>query len=124
MKRVVVTGIGIVSCLGNNQKEVYDSLINNKSGISFAEEYKEHNLKSHVHGKPNIKLSDFVDRKALRFMGNGSAYNYVAMKEAISDSGLEDKDVSNVNSGMVMGSGGPSIAVSYTHLTLPTMYTV
>ena len=109
MKRVVVTGIGIVSCLGNNQKEVYDSLINNKSGISFAEEYKEHNLKSHVHGKPNIKLADYVDRKALRFMGNGSAYNYVAMKEAISDSGLGDKDVSNVNSGMVMGSGGPSI---------------
>ena len=109
MKRVVVTGIGIVSCLGNNQKEVYDSLINNRSGISFAEEYKEHNLKSHVHGKPNIKLAEHVDRKALRFMGNGSAYNYVAMKEAISDSGLEDKDVSNVNSGMVMGSGGPSI---------------
>ena len=109
MKRVVVTGIGIVSCLGNNQKEVYDSLIKNKSGISFAEEYKEHNLKSHVHGKPNIKLADYVDRKALRFMGNGSAYNYVAMKEAISDSGLEDKDVSNINSGMVMGSGGPSI---------------
>ncbi len=109
MKRVVVTGIGIVSCLGNNQKEVYESLINNKSGISFAEEYKEHNLKSHVHGKPNIKLADYVDRKALRFMGNGSAYNYVAMKEAISDSGLEDKDVSNINSGMVMGSGGPSI---------------
>ena len=109
MKRVVVTGIGIVSCLGNNQKEVYESLINNKSGISFAEEYKEHNLKSHVHGKPNIKLADYVDRKALRFMGNGSAYNYVAMKEAISDSGLEDKDISNVNSGMVMGSGGPSI---------------
>ena len=109
MKRVVVTGIGIVSCLGNNQKEVYESLIKNKSGISFAEEYKEHNLKSHVHGKPNIKLADYVDRKALRFMGNGSAYNYVAMKEAISDSGLEDKDISNVNSGMVMGSGGPSI---------------
>ena len=109
MKRVVVTGIGIISCLGNNQKEVYESLINNKSGISFAEEYKEHNLKSHVHGKPNIKLADYVDRKALRFMGNGSAYNYVAMKEAISDSGLEDKDVSNIDSGMVMGSGGPSI---------------
>jgi len=109
MKRVVVTGIGIVSCLGNNQNEVYDSLINSKSGISFAEEYKEHNLKSNVHGKPNIKLEDHVDRKALRFMGNGSAYNYVAMKEAITDSGLEDKDISNVNSGMVMGSGGPSI---------------
>ena len=109
MKRVVVTGIGIVSCLGNNQKEVFDSLLNSKSGISFAEEYKEHNLKSNVHGKPNIKLVDHVDRKALRFMGNGSAYNYVAMKEAIQDSGLKDSDVSNVSTGMVMGSGGPSI---------------
>tara|TARA_Y100001970_G_scaffold202005_1_gene245901 strand:- start:1558 stop:2772 length:1215 start_codon:yes stop_codon:yes gene_type:complete len=109
MKRVVVTGIGIVSCLGNNQKEVCESLINTKSGISFAEEYKEHNLKSNVHGKPNIKLVDHVDRKALRFMGNGSAYNYVAMKEAIQDSGLKDSDVSNVSTGMVMGSGGPSI---------------
>jgi|TARA_B100001741_G_scaffold157011_1_gene129575 3-oxoacyl-[acyl-carrier-protein] synthase-1 len=109
MKRVVVTGIGVVSCLGNNQKEVYDSLVNTKSGISFAEEYKEHNLKSNVHGKPNIKLEDHVDRKALRFMGNGSAYNYVAMKEAIQDSGLKDNDVSNVSTGMVMGSGGPSI---------------
>ncbi len=109
MKRVVVTGIGVVSCLGNNQKEVYDSLVNTKSGISFAEEYKEHNLKSNVHGRPNIKLEDHVDRKALRFMGNGSAYNYVAMKEAILDSGLKENDVSNVSTGMVMGSGGPSI---------------
>ena len=109
MKRVVVTGIGIVSCLGNNQKEVCESLMNTKSGISFAEEYKEHNLKSHVHGKPNIKLEDHVDRKPLRFMGNGSAYNYVAMKEAIKDSGLKETEVSNVSTGMVMGSGGPSI---------------
>ncbi len=109
MKRVVVTGIGIVSCLGNNQKEVCDSLLNNRSGISFAEEYKEHNLKSNVHGKPNIKLEDHVDRKALRFMGNGSAYNFVAMKEAIKDSGLKESDVSNISTGMVMGSGGPSI---------------
>ena len=109
MKRVVVTGIGIVSCLGNNQKEVLNSLINTKSGISFAEEYKEHNLKSHVHGKPNINLGDHVDRKTLRFMGNGSAYNYVAMKEAIGDSGLKDNEISNVSTGMVMGSGGPSI---------------
>tara|TARA_B100000427_G_scaffold263774_1_gene228746 strand:+ start:394 stop:1605 length:1212 start_codon:yes stop_codon:yes gene_type:complete len=109
MKRVVVTGIGIVSCLGNNQNEVCESLINTKSGISFAEEYKEHNLKSHVHGKPNIKLEDHVDRKPLRFMGNGSAYNYVAMKEAIKDSGLKEAEVSNVSTGMVMGSGGPSI---------------
>ena len=109
MKRVVVSGIGIVSCLGNNQKEVCESLLNTKSGISFAEEYKEHNLKSNIHGKPNIKLGDHVDRKALRFMGNGSAYNYVAMKEAIKDSGLKDNDISNISTGMVMGSGGPSI---------------
>ena len=109
MKRVVVTGIGIVSCLGNNQEEVYHSLLNSKSGISYCEEYKEHNLKSHIHGKPNIKLQDHVDRKTIRFMGSGSAYNYIAMKEAVKDSGLEEKDVSNVSTGIVMGSGGPSI---------------
>ncbi len=109
MRRVAVTGIGIVSCLGNNQDEVYKSLLNSKSGISFAEEYQEHNLKSNVHGKPNIKLSEHVDRKALRFMGNGSAYNYIAMKEALKDSGLKDNEVSNESTGMVMGSGGPSI---------------
>ncbi len=109
MKRVVVTGIGIVSCLGNNQEEVYKSLLNSKSGISFCEEYKEHNLKSQIHGKPNIKLQDHVDRKTFRFMGSGSAYNYIAMKEAVKDSGLEEKDVSNISTGIVMGSGGPSI---------------
>ena len=109
MKRVVVTGIGIVSCLGNNQKEVYNSLMNTKSGISFAEEYKEHNLKSNVHGKPNIKLEDHVDRKIIRFMGDGSAYNYIAMSEAIKDSGLKENEISSISTGMVMGSGGPSI---------------
>ena len=109
MKRVVVTGIGVVSCLGNNQEEVYQSLLNTKSGISFCEEYKEHNLKSHIHGKPNIKLEDHIDRKTIRFMGDGSSYNYVAMQEAIKDSGLEEKDVSNFTTGIVMGSGGPSI---------------
>jgi 3-oxoacyl-[acyl-carrier-protein] synthase-1 len=109
MKRVVVTGIGIVSCLGNNQEEVYQSLINSKSGITFSEEYKEHNLKSHVHGKPNIKLEDHIDRKVIRFMGGGSAYNYIAMSEAVKDSGLEENEVSNITTGIVMGSGGPSI---------------
>jgi 3-oxoacyl-[acyl-carrier-protein] synthase-1 len=109
MKRVVITGIGIVSCLGNNQEEVYQSLLNSKSGISYCEEYKEHNLKSHIHGKPNIKIEDHVDRKIIRFMGSGSAYNYIAMKEAVKDSGLEDKDISNPYTGIVMGSGGPSI---------------
>ena len=95
MRRVVITGLGVVSCLGNNQDEVCQSLRNSKSGISFAEEYKEHNLKSHVHGKPNIKLEDHIDRKTIRFMGTGSAYNYIAMKEAVKDSGLEEKEVSN-----------------------------
>jgi len=109
MKRVVVTGLGIVSCLGNNQEEVLQSLLNTKSGISFSEEYKEHNLRSHIHGKPNIKTEDHIDRKTVRFMGSGSAYNYIAMKEAIKDSGLEEKDVSNFKTGIVMGSGGPSI---------------
>ena len=109
MKRVVITGIGVVSCLGNNQEEVFQSLLNSKSGITFCEEYKEYNLKSNIHGKPNIKLEDHIDRKILRFMGDGSAYNYIAMKEAIKDSGLDESDVSNISSGMIMGSGGPSI---------------
>jgi len=109
MKRVVITGIGIVSCLGNTQNEVYKSLLNSKSGISFSDEYKEYNLRSHIHGKPNIKLEDHIDRKTIRFMGSGSAYNYIAMKEAIADSGLEGKDVSNFKTGIVMGSGGPSV---------------
>jgi len=109
MKRVVVTGIGVISCLGNNQEEVYHSLLNTKSGITFCEEYKEHNLKSQIHGRPNIKLEEHIDRKIIRFMGDGSSYNYVAMLEAIKDSGLEKKDVSNFTTGIVMGSGGPSI---------------
>jgi 3-oxoacyl-[acyl-carrier-protein] synthase-1 len=109
MRRVVITGLGIVSCLGNNQDEVHQSLLNSKSGISFCEEYKEHNLKSHIHGKPDIKLQDHIDRKTIRFMGSGSAYNYIAMAEAIKDSGLEEKEISNFKTGIVMGSGGPSI---------------
>ena len=109
MKRVVISGLGVVSCLGNNQDEVYKSLLNAKSGITFSEEYKEYNLKSNVHGKPNIKLEDHVDRKFIRFMGPGSAYNYIAMNEAVKDSGLDEKDISNISTGMIMGSGGPSI---------------
>jgi 3-oxoacyl-[acyl-carrier-protein] synthase-1 len=109
MKRVAITGIGIVSCLGNNQSEVYESLINTKSGISFSEEYKKFNFKSQICGIPNIKFEDHIDRKFIRFMGDGSAYNYIAMKEAVTDSGLEESDVSNFKTGIVMGSGGPSI---------------
>ena len=109
MKKVAVTGIGVVSCLGNNQDEVLNSLLNTKSGITNCNQYKEYNLKSHVHGKPNIKFEDHIDRKVMRFMGAGSAYNYIAMSEAIKDSGLKDDEISNVNTGMIMGSGGPSI---------------
>ena len=109
MKRVVVTGVGIVSCLGNNQSEVYDSLINTKSGIRFSEEYKKYNFKSQICGIPNIKVEEHIDRKIIRFMGEGSAYSYIAMKEAVADSGLEEKDVSNETTGIIMGSGGPSV---------------
>jgi 3-oxoacyl-[acyl-carrier-protein] synthase-1 len=109
MKRVVVTGIGIVSCLGNNQSEVYDSLLNTKSGIGFSEEYKKYNFKSQICGVPKIKVEDHIDRKIIRFMGEGSAYNYIAMKEAVTDSGLEEKDISNETTGIIMGSGGPSV---------------
>ena len=91
MKRVVVTGIGVVSCLGNNQEEVYKSLLNSKSGITFSEEYKEYNLKSNVHGKPNIKLEDYVDRKFIRFMGPGSAYNYISRPKLLKTLGLKKK---------------------------------
>ena len=109
MKKVAVTGIGVVSCLGNNQDEVLNSLLNTKSGITNCNQYKEYNLKSHVHGKPNIKFEDHIDRKVMRFMGAGSAYNYIAMSEAIKDSGLKNEEISNVDTGMIMGSGGPSI---------------
>jgi 3-oxoacyl-[acyl-carrier-protein] synthase-1 len=109
MKRVVVTGIGIVSCLGNNQSEVYDSLLNTKSGIGFSEEYRKYNFKSQICGVPKIKVEDHIDRKIIRFMGEGSAYNYIAMKEAVTDSGLEEKDISNETTGIIMGSGGPSV---------------
>jgi 3-oxoacyl-[acyl-carrier-protein] synthase-1 len=109
MKRVVVTGIGIVSCLGNNQSEVYDSLLNTRSGIGFSEEYKKYNFKSQICGIPKIKVEDHIDRKIIRFMGEGSAYSYIAMKEAVIDSGLEEKDISNETTGIIMGSGGPSV---------------
>ena len=109
MKRVVITGLGIVSCLGNSQSEVYDSLLNSKSGIGFSEEYKKYNFKSQICGIPKIKIEDHIDRKIIRFMGEGSAYNYIAMKEAVSDSNLEEKDISNEMTGIIMGSGGPSV---------------
>ncbi len=107
-KRVVVTGYGIVSCIGDNKKEVLQSLRDVKSGISHCKEYEELGMRSHVHGKPKINIEENVDRKILRFMGEGAAYNYIAMKEAIQHSGLDEELISNVNTGLVMGSGGPS----------------
>ena len=109
MRKVVVTGLGIVSCIGNNQEQIISNLKNLKSGISYAEEYKEYGFRSLVHGRPNINLEENIDRKILRFMGEGAAYNYIAMKDAILDSGLEDKDVSNEKTGIIVGSGGPSV---------------
>ncbi len=108
MRRVAVTGLGIVSSIGNNKDEVLNSLKNGTSGIEFCEEYKERGLRSHVHGSVNINIDDHVDRKIRRFMGDGAAYNYIAMAEAIADAGLSETDVSNEKTGMIMGSGGPS----------------
>ena len=110
MRRVVITGLGIVSCIGNNQVEVLDSLLNTKSGIVFSEEHKKYNFRSQVVGTiKNLNFEDHIDRKKIRFMGDGSAYNYIAMVEAIKDCGLEEKDISNEMTGIIMGSGGPSI---------------
>ncbi len=108
MRRVVVTGLGIVSSIGNNQVEVVESLREGRSGIEFCEEYAEMGFRSHIHGSINIDLTTLIDRKIRRFMGDGAAYNYVAMQQAIEDSGLEPTDVSNERTGIVMGSGGPS----------------
>lgn len=108
MRRVVITGIGIVSPIGNNAAEVEASLRAGRSGIVFAPEYAEHGFRSQVHGMPQIVLEDHIDKRNLRFMGPGAAYNFLAMEQAIADSGLEDKDVSNERSGLIMGSGGPS----------------
>ena len=110
MRRVVVTGIGIVSCIGNNKTEVLDSLLKTKSGIVFSEEHKKYNFRSQVIGTiKNLNLDEHIDRKQKRFMGEGSAFNFIALKEAIKESGLEEKDISNEKTGIVMGSGGPSI---------------
>ena len=107
-RRVVVTGMGIVSCIGNTTDEVLASLKAGKSGITFAPEYAELGFRSHVHGKPEIDLEARIDRKMRRFMGDSAAYNHIAMEDAIADSGLEEKDIINERTGIVMGSGGPS----------------
>jgi 3-oxoacyl-[acyl-carrier-protein] synthase-1 len=108
MKRAVITGLGIVSSIGNNKNEVLDSLKTGKSGISASEQFKEYNLRSQVWGGIDLDVTEHVDRKTMRFMGEASAYAYVAMKEAIEDSGLTEDMVSNPRTGIVAGSGGAS----------------
>jgi 3-oxoacyl-[acyl-carrier-protein] synthase-1 len=108
MRRVVVTGLGVISSLGNNKTEVLDSLNNGRSGIRFSEVQAEMGFRSHVNGQVDIDLSEAIDRKILRFMGGSAAYNYIAMQEAIEDAGLTEEQVSNVRSGLITGSGGGS----------------
>lgn len=108
MRRVVITGIGIVSPIGNNANEVVASLREGRSGIIGEPVYTENGFRSQVAGIPQIDLVEEIDRRQLRFMGPGAAYNYIAMEQAIADSGLEDNEVSNERTGLIMGSGGPS----------------
>lgn len=107
-RRVAVTGMGIVSSLGNNKTEVLASLRDGKSGVEFVEEYAERGFRSHVHGSISLNIDDHVDRKIRRFMGDGAAYNYIAMQEAIEDAGLGENEISNERTGLIFGSGGPS----------------
>ena len=108
MRRVVITGLGIVSSLGNNKDEVKSSLYNASSGISFDQSQKEMGFRSHVSGQIDLNLEETIERKFLRFMGDGASYNYIAMNEAIEDSGLNEDEISNNMTGLIMGSGGPS----------------
>lgn len=108
MKRVVVTGLGIVSSIGNNKQEVADSLREGRSGISFCQEYADLGFRSHVHGAINLNTEELIDRKLRRFMGDAAAFNYLAMKEAIEDAGLGEEHISNPRTGLIVGSGGAS----------------
>ncbi len=108
MRRVVVTGLGIVSSIGNNAQEVLASLREAKSGVVKAEDYARLGFRCQVHGAPTLDLDTAVDRRVRRFMGDGAAWNWVAMRQAITDSGLEESDIKNERTGIIMGSGGPS----------------
>ena len=109
-RRVVITGMGIVSCIGNNIETVKNSLINQKSGIVKSSVYQEMGFRSQIHGEVKINLEEFIDKKQLRFMGAGAAYSVLSMEQAIVDSGLSDKEISNPRTGLIAGSGGPSTA--------------
>ena len=108
MRRVVVTGLGVVSCLGNNKAEVTDTLRHGRSGIRFNEKFAEMGLRSQVCGSVDIDIADHIDRKVRRFMGNAAAYSYIAMQQAIDDAGLTPEEVSNPMTGLIAGSGGAS----------------
>jgi 3-oxoacyl-[acyl-carrier-protein] synthase I len=108
MRRVVITGLGIVSSIGNDAEEVTAALKAGKSGITFAPDYAEHGFRSQVHGRPDIDLAAHIDKRQMRFMGDGAAYAYIAMGQAIVDAGLEPGEVSNERTGLIAGSGGPS----------------
>ncbi|MEM7463973.1 MAG: beta-ketoacyl-ACP synthase I [Pseudomonadota bacterium] len=108
MRRVVVTGMGIVSSIGNNTQEVLASLREGKSGISTAEDYENYGFRCQVHGAPDLDPFEVLDRRTVRFMSKGTAWNYIAMQQAIADSGLESDDIINPSTGIIMGSGGPS----------------
>ena len=110
MRRVVVTGIGIVSCIGNHVAAVLNSLKEGQSGIRFNEQYKAMGLRSHVAGDVTIDFADRIDRKHLRFMGDAAAYAYLSMQQAIDDAGLTAAEVSHIRSGIIAGSGGASSA--------------
>ena len=110
MRRAVITGLGAVSCIGNNKEEILDSLRHGRSGIVANETFKDMGLRSQVSGSCSIDFKEHIDRKVLRFMGDAAAYAYIAMQECINDSGLEDSDVSNVRTGLIAGSGGASSA--------------
>ena len=110
MRRVVVTGMGIVSCLGTDKETVLDSLKEGRSGIKFQEEYKEMGFRSHVAGSVDLDYTDLIDRKLVRFMGDAAAYAYLSMEQAIKDAGLTEEQISNVRTGLIAGSGGASSA--------------
>ena len=110
MRRVVITGIGVVSCLGNSKTEVLDSLKNGRSGISFNDQFEEMGMRSLISGSVDLEIKELIDRKVLRFMGDASAYAYIAMQQAIDDAGLEESDVSNPMTGLMAASGGASSA--------------
>jgi len=110
MKRVVISGIGIVSCLGNDKKTVLESLQQGHSGIKFKQEYADIGMRSQVAGSVIIDVDNFIDRKIKRFMGDAATYGYISMQQAITDAGLDDNQVSNIHTGIIMGSGGGSSA--------------